>query len=281
MIRLGAYNNLKPVRNTSVGVFLEDDEGTEILLPNKYVPEGLDFDETIEVFCYLDHSERPIATTLKPKIIRGSFAYLKVADVNNYGAFLDWGLEKHLLVPYKEQSTPMEVGKNYLVHCYLDELTFRLAASARLDKFLDSENIEFKVNQEVKLIPWRKTDLGWEMIIDQRHKGLLFNNDIFKKINRGEELDGFIKNVREDGKIDLSLQPLGVDVLAPTAEIILEKLKANDGFLPLNDKSKPERIQEIMGMSKKTFKKGVGVLYKNRKIEINDEGIRLKDVVNG
>ncbi len=275
MIALGKYNTLKILRDTSVGLFLGDTEGTEILLPNKYVPKNYEIEDEINVFCYLDHEERPVATTLKPYIKRDNFALLKVAEVNNYGAFMDWGLEKHLLVPFREQRSRMIEGQWYVVFCYLDEESFRLVASNKLDKFLSNDQISLKPSEEVALLATRQTDLGWEMIINEMHKGLVYKNEVFKKIAVGDKMTGFIKTLRPDGKIDLSLQPLGYSSLEPAANTIYEKLKASGGFLDLHDKSDPVQIKEVLEMSKKTFKKGIGALYRERKIEIKEDGIYL------
>ncbi len=275
MIKLGDYNILKVLRSTSIGLFLGDEEGTEVLLPNKYVPEDFQIDGDMEVFCYLDNNERPIATTLKPHIIRNGFAYLKVAEVADFGAFMEWGLEKHLLVPFREQAQRMEEGMKYMVHCYLDEETFRLVGSSRINKFLSNEDVAYEVNDEVDVLVNRKTPLGWEVIVDQKHKGLIFDSDLFKPVSMGSRLKGYIKNVREDKKIDISLQPIGAKMLEPTAKIIYDALQQNNGFLPLHDKSSPEDIQGELHLSKKAFKKGVGILYRQRKINIKDDGIYL------
>lgn len=275
MIQLGNYNTLQVLRSTSVGLFLGDDEGTEILLPNKYVPEDFKIDMDMEVFCYLDNNERPVATTLKPLIIRNGFAFLEVAEVGEFGAFMDWGVEKHLLVPFKEQTVRMEEGRKYVVHCYLDEKTFRLTGSSKVDKFLSNVEVAYEVNDEVDLLVYRRTPLGWEVIVDERHKGLIFESDVFRPIVIGDTLKGYIKNVRADKKIDLSLQPIGAKMLEPTAKMIYDKLVESDGFLPLHDKSSPEEIQQVLRMSKKAFKKGIGILYRQRKINLQDDGIHL------
>lgn len=275
MIQLGNYNTLQVLRSTSVGLFLGDDEGTEILLPNKYVPEDFKIDMDMEVFCYLDNNERPVATTLKPLIIRNGFAFLEVAEVGEFGAFMDWGVEKHLLVPFKEQTVRMEEGRKYVVHCYLDEKTFRLTGSSKVDKFLSNVEVAYEVNDEVDLLVYRRTPLGWEVIVDERHKGLIFESDVFRPISIGDALKGYIKNVREDKKIDLSLQPIGAKMLEPTAKMIYDKLVESDGFLPLHDKSSPEEIQQVLRMSKKAFKKGIGILYRQRKINLQENGIHL------
>ncbi|AWX45922.1 Conserved virulence factor [Flagellimonas maritima] len=275
MIELGNYNTLKVLRSTSVGLFLGDDEDTEILLPNKYVPENFQIDDDLRVFCYLDSSERPVATTLEPLIVRNGFAFLKVVEVGPYGAFLDWGLEKNLLVPFREQAVEMEEGKKYIVHCYLDEETFRLTGSSRIKRFLSNENFDIDLNSEVNLLVSRKTPLGWEAIIENKYKGLIFESDVFKSIAVGNELKGYIKNVRPDHKIDISLQPIGAKMLEPTAKLIFEKLKEQNGFLALHDKSSPEAIKNGLQLSKKSFKKAIGTLYKERKIAIKDDGIYL------
>ncbi len=274
MIELGNYNTLKIVRDTSVGLFLEDDEGTDVLLPNKYVPETYEIEDEISVFCYLDYDERPISTTLIPYIIRNTFALLKVAEVNDYGAFMDWGLEKHLLVPFREQRDKMKDGQWYVVYCYLDEKSFRLVASNKLNKFLSNESLTVEQNEEVDLVVTSKTDLGWEVIINNTYKGLVFFNDVHKKIAVGDVTKGYIKNIRPDNKIDVSLEPIGHKSLEPAANIIYEKLVANNGFLDLHDKSDPEKIKKVLQMSKKMFKRGVGILYKERKIEITEDGIK-------
>ncbi len=275
MIELGNYNTLKVLRSTSVGLFLGDDEGTEVLLPNKYVPEDFEIDGDLEVFCYLDNNERPIATTLKPLVKRNDFAFLKVVEVGDFGAFIDWGLEKHLLVPFREQGIKMEEGRSYVVHCYLDEETFRLTGSSRVNRFLSNEEVDFKINDAVALMVNRKTPLGWEVIIENKHKGLIFESDVFKPLAMGDRLTGYVKNIRPDNKIDIALQQIGAKMLEPTAKMILERLQENNGFLSLHDKSSPEEIKTKLQLSKKSFKKAIGTLYRERKITIAPDGIRL------
>lgn len=275
MIALGKYNNLEILRDTTVGLFLGDDEGNDVLLPNKYVPEEFEIGDYLDVFCYLDHEERIVATTLVPFVTVDQFQLLQVAEVNEYGAFMDWGLEKHLLVPFREQRNKMQEGQWYVVYCYLDEKTDRLVASNKLDKFLSNDNLTIQALDEVDLVVTRLTDLGWEVIINHKHKGLVYANEIFKKVAVGDKLKGYIKNIRPDNKIDVSLQPIGYKSLEPAANLIYEKLIANGGVLNLHDKSDPEDIKRIMQMSKKTFKKGIGALYKERKIEIKPDSIKL------
>ncbi|MGB7392968.1 MAG: S1-like domain-containing RNA-binding protein [Pricia sp.] len=275
MIELGNYNELEVLRDTSVGLFLGSETGVEILLPNKYVPKSADIGDKLNVFCYLDHEERPIATTLTPHVRRHSFGFLQVAEVNKFGAFMDWGLEKHLLVPFSEQREKMKEGQWYVVRCYLDEVTFRLVGSNKLDKFLDNEELTVREREKVDLIFTRLTDLGWEVIINHLHKGVVYRNEIFKHVAVGNVMEGYIKNIRPDKKIDVSLQALGAKILEPAAQKIYERLMAHNGFLPLHDKSDPLVIKRELQMSKKTFKKGIGTLYKERKIEIQDDGIRV------
>ena len=279
MIYLGKINRLEILRDTSVGLFFGDNEGNDVLLPNKYVPESYELGDSIEVFCYLDYDERPVATTLEPYIMLGEFRLLQVAEINAFGAFMEWGLEKHLLVPFREQRTKMKEGQWYVVHCYLDERTGRLVGSNKLDKFLNNDNLQLKEWEEVDLVVTRQTDLGWEVIVNEKHKGLVYFNEVFKSINIGDVIPGCVKTIRKDGKLDISLQPLGKRVLEPAANKIFEVLKQNGGFLKLHDKSDPDTIRDIMQMSKKTFKKGLGTLYRERKITLEENGIAIVENV--
>ena len=275
MIELGNYNELTILRSTSVGLFLGDDDVDDLLLPAKYEPEDFEIGDKIEVFCYLDHEERPIATTLKPFIKRNSFAYLRVAEVNEIGAFMDWGLEKHLLVPYREQRNKMVAGSWEVVYCYLDEKSFRLVASSRLSKFLNNESVNLRVNEEVSLLVYRRSELGWDVVVNNMHRGLIFHSDVFQKIQVGDTLQGFVKQIRPDKKLDIVLQPIGLKALEPAADQIFQALQEQGGFLKLNDSSSPEEIRSVLSMSKKTFKKAIGTLYKDKKITLEDDGIHL------
>ncbi|QCX00188.1 GntR family transcriptional regulator [Aggregatimonas sangjinii] len=275
MIELGNYNTLKIVRDTSPGLFLESETGAEILLPNKYVPKVFEIGEELNVFCYLDFDERPVATSLTPFMKRNEFGFLKVVEVNQIGAFLDWGLEKHLFVPFREQREKMKEGQWYVVYCYLDDISFRLVASNKIDKFLSNDELSVRTGDKVSLLVTRLTDLGWEVIVNDRHKGLVFSSEIFQHMAVGQRMEGYIKTIRPDNKLDISLQPQGQKVLEPTAKKIQKLLKESGGFLALHDKSDPKEISRILGMSKKTFKKGVGTLYKARQIEIKQDGIHL------
>jgi len=273
MIELGNYNTLKILRETAVGLFLGDDDVDDLLLPSKYVPDNFSIGDDLSVFCYLDYEERPIATTLKPLIKRNSFGFLRVAEVNDFGAFLDWGLEKHLLVPFREQQIKMIEGNSYVVYCYLDEKTFRLVASSRLDKFTMNEEISLNPKEEVDLLVSRRSELGWNVIINNKYNGLVFESEVYQPMNVGDSLKGYVKKIREDNKVDISLKPIGHLGLEPAAKQIFEKLELANGYIPLHDKSSPEDIQKMFQMSKKTFKKAIGTLYKERKIKIKSDGI--------
>ncbi len=275
MIVLGKFNTLEILRDTSVGLFLGDGDGTDILLPNKYVPQDWEIGDQLSVFCYLDYEERPVATNIVPHVQRDSFALLRVTEVNAIGAFLDWGLEKHLLVPFKEQRSKMQEGQSYVVFCYLDEVTFRLVGSNKLDKFLDNSTASFETGDQVEALVTRQSDLGWDVIINDQFKGMVYENEVFKHIAVGDRMTAYVKQQREDNKLDISLQPLGVAVLEPSAKQVMSMLEAHKGFLPLHDKSDPQEIKAYLEMSKKVFKKAIGTLYKNRDISIESDGIYL------
>ena len=276
MIEVGKYNKLIVLRQRLVGFYLGDESGEEVLLPNKYCPENLKPEDTIDVFVYRDSEDRKVATTLTPKILLHEFAILQVSAVSAVGAFLDWGLEKDLMVPFREQRQKMEEGRWYIVYLDLDQKTDRLYASNRIEKTLQNEEMSLSESEEVTLLVLQKTDLGYSAIINNKHKGLIFENEIFSDINVGDKLTGYVKKIREDNKIDLSLQPIGyISSNDANSELIFSKLEENNGFLPVNDKSSPEDIYSQLGISKKAFKKSIGSLYKQRKIEIQENGIRL------
>lgn len=276
MLTIGEYHVLKIDRDTEPGLFLKNEEGDEVLLPNKYKPETFELGDEIEVFVYLDHEERPVATTLKPFIKLDEFGYLKCVEVSDIGAFLDWGLEKHLFVPFKEQVTKMRKGDRYLVFCYLDELTGRLVASSKTNAFLDNSELTVEPFEEVDLIVSNPTELGWNVIVNQLHQGLIYKDDVFQKLHTGDRLKGYIKKTRPDGKIDVTLQRPGYRSIEPNAQEILTLLELKGGFLGLTDKSSPKEIQDQLQMSKKSFKRAIGNLYKQRLIDIRDTGIYLK-----
>ncbi len=281
MIEIGKYNTLTILRDTKVGLFLgnptEDPEGiNDILLPNKYVPKEFEIGEELIVFVYLDHEERPVATTLEPYILLNEFALLRVNYTNQIGAFMDWGMEKDILVPFKEQARPMEKGKRYLVYLYMDDKTKRLVASSKTNQFLKNENLTVEKFEEVDLIVSHITEIGINVIINEQHKGLLYENEVYDdSIRTGDRMIGYIKNIRQDNKIDVSLQKQGYENVEPNAEKILNELRGNRGFLRLNDNSNPVDIKTVLKMSKKTFKKAVGSLYKDKLIEMKEDGIYL------
>lgn len=275
MLSLGTYHTLTIDRDTPPGLFLTDDQRNEILLPNKYKPENFEIGDEIEVFVYLDHDERPVATTLKPYAELDEFGYLRCVETNNLGAFLDWGLEKHLFVPFMEQAYKMKKGEWYLIFCYLDLDTNRLVASSKVNSFLDNSELTVEPFEQVDLIVTNKTDLGFNVIVNKLHQGLIYNDEIFQELRTGDRLTGTVKKIRPDGKIDVTLQRPGYRSIEPNAQRVLTELELKGGFLPLHDKSTPEEIRHIMEMSKKSFKKAVGTLYKQRLVELKDDGVHL------
>lgn len=276
MIQVGKYNSLKAVRQTENGIYLMDKgETTEALLPNKFLPDEIDEGEFMDVFIFKDHKNRLTATTQEPKILLHEFACLQVKDVNQFGAFLDWGLDKDLFVPFKEQPGKMIPGNWYIVYLYIDPQTERLVATARYLRFLKNEKIDLSTGQAVDLLIDDRTDLGFNVIINNKYRGLVHANEIFEKLRRGMQRKGFIKKVREDGKIDVILERPGYGKVEPNAEKILELLKSNDGFIRLTDKSSPQEISDQLGMSKKTFKKALGALYKKRLVRLEKDGTYL------
>ncbi|GAB2643176.1 S1-like domain-containing RNA-binding protein [Emticicia sediminis] len=275
MLHLGIKNTLRILRGTGVGMFLGDDEGNDVLLPKKYVPENAIVGDDIEVFIYRDSEDRIIATNLEPKIQLNQFACLQVKSVTAIGAFLDWGLEKDLFVPFREQNKKMEEGRWYAVYLYLDEETDRLVASCKVNRYFEKENIDLQIGQEVDLLIFEETDLGLNAIINNKYKGLIYENEIFQRIKIGTRTKGFVKNIRDDNRVDLSLQKQGYANVEPNAERILEKLKANNGFLDVTDKSDANYVMYQLEMSKKTFKKAVGALYRQKIIRIEEDGIYL------
>ncbi|MCD6091551.1 MAG: GntR family transcriptional regulator [Bacteroidales bacterium] len=275
MITLGEYNLLRIDRILDQGAYLVDEEENDVLLPNKYMAENAEVDDEVEVFVYNDSEDRLIATNLTPKFTLNEFAFLQVKDVNRFGAFLDWGLEKEILVPFSEQNQRMEIDRWYIVRLLLDEKTNRLVASNKLNKFLEIDFISVEVGEEVDLLVTERSDLGYTLIVNHVHKGLAFANETFRELNVGESLTGYVKNIREDGKIDISLQKQGYENVEPSAMQILELLKEKEGFLALTDRSQPKDIYAQLEMSKKTFKKAIGGLYKKKLIRMSEEGIYL------
>jgi uncharacterized protein len=280
LIPIGKHQELTILRHTTVGLYLGDDEGEDVLLPNKYCPEKFEIGEKLRVFVYRDYAERKIATNLEPKILLNQFAFLKVTAVSNVGAFMDWGLEKGLMVPFREQRQKMEEGRWYIVYMDLDEKTDRLYATNKIEKKLQNENLTVEEGDAVDVIVMSKTDLGFSVIVNQQHEGLVFESDIFQKLNIGEKLKAYVKQIRDDNKLDVSLKPIGFENFNdPNCEIILSKLTVQKGFLAVTDKSSPEEIYEQFNMSKKAYKKAVGTLYKQRRITLQPDGIKLIESV--
>ena len=274
-VKLGKYNQLEVVKTVDFGVYLNGGDDGEILLPSRYVPEGCKPGDVLNVFIYLDNEERLIATTLQPYVQVGEFACLEVAWVNEYGAFLDWGLMKDLFVPFREQKMKMQKGHRYVVHAHVDEDSYRIMASAKVERYLSKELPEYQPGEEVEVMVWQKTDLGYKVIVDNKFGGLVYQKEIFKPLEPGMHMQAFVRQVREDGKIDLTLQKDGLQKVDDFAEVLLQYIKDNDGHTSLNDKSPAEEIYETFGVSKKTFKKAVGDLYKKRLIVLVEGGIRL------
>ena len=279
MIEVGKYNTLIVLRDTSVGLYLGDDEGEDVLLPNKYCPEEFSIGEELKVFIYRDHEDRKVATNLTPKILLNEFALLQVSSVTDVGAFLDWGMEKELLVPYKEQRQKLEESRWYVVYMSLDEKTDRLYASNKIERRLENTKLSVSVNDEVKLLVYKETDLGFSVIVNNSHKGLVYRNEVFKPLNIGDKLTGFVKKIREENKLDISLQQIGYEKFnEPNVDKIYTTLQKNSGSLNLTDKSSPEEIYTQFGISKKAFKKAIGYLYKQRKITIGEREISLQSI---
>ena len=275
MIRLGDYNTLKVVKEVDFGLYLDGGEEGEILLPTRYVPKGCRPGDDIEVFLYLDKDERLIATTLRPLAKVGDFACLEVAWVNEYGAFLHWGLMKDLFCPFREQKMRMIKGNSYIVYVTIDEDSYRMIATAKVERYLSHERPNYKHGDEVDLLVWQKTDLGFKVIVDNLFQGLVYESQIFKPITTGNRMKGYVDHIRQDGKIDITLQPTGRQNITDFSEQLLQYLKDNGGHCDLGDKSPAELIVDCFKVSKKTYKKAVGDLYRQRLISINDDGITL------
>ncbi|MDZ8120262.1 CvfB family protein [Pontiella agarivorans] len=274
MVEVGKWNKLAISRETDFGLVFDGLQLGEILMPNRYVSKAWNLGDKIEVFVYLDSEDRLTATTQKPKAQVGEFALLRCKDATPIGAFLDWGLPKDLFVPFREQRMKMRKGESYLVYLYYDKASERIVASAKLDKYLNSKRF-YKNNEEVDLMVWQKSDLGYKFIINNERWGMVFHNEIFQALERGTRIKGYIKNVRPDGRIDLTLQKQGYEKVTDLTDVILEHLKKNDGFMPVTSKTSPEKINALFGVSKKTYKNAVGALYKKRLITIEDDGVRL------
>lgn len=274
-MEIGRYNTLELLRITSVGAYLGDEQGNDVLLPTKWIPGGAVVGDRLDVFVYTDSEDRPIATTLTPHAVVNEFGFMRVNQVNDVGAFLDWGIEKDLFVPFREQRMKMQEGRSYVVYLYFDLNTGRVAASNRLSRFLDNEELTVAVGDEVQLLVYERTDLGYKVIVNHLHTGVVYANEVVRPLHVGEKHTGHVRKVRDDNKLDISLQPIGYAAVEPNGLLILELLKQNKGFLPYTDRTDPEVIRQKLGMSKKVFKKAVGLLYRQRRITIEDDGLRL------
>jgi hypothetical protein len=274
MVKMGEYNVLKVIKEKSMGVFLDDGD-VGILLPKRFVPAGVKIGDELEVFLYHDGEDRPIATTQKPLGVLGDIVKLKAISVTHQGAFLDWGLMKDLFIPKSKIVGFMAANGEYLVKIVKDEQTGRLAATQKLEPFLSNETLTVNVKDEVDLIVYRQTDIGYEVIINNIHKGILHNNEIYRNINIGDRFKGFIKNILPENKIDVAAGKSGYTRVEDESEKILRLLKENDGYLPYHDKSSPEDIYSFFAMSKKTFKMTTGNLYKQHMISFTKTGIQL------
>lgn len=277
MALIGRYNSLAVVKHTDFGLYLDGGADGEILLPNRYIPKDTptEVEDWLNVFIYLDSEDKLLATTEKPKVQVGEFASLKVKEINSIGVFLDWGLPKDLLLPYSEEKRQLSAGDYCVVHVYLDKRTRRITATARLDRYLDKLPATYSVGQEVSLLVAEETDMGFKAIIDNKHWGLIHKNEIFKYMRAGKQEKGYIKELRSDGKIALSLQPIGAQASSSLHATILDKLRANGGTLTVSDKSEPQLISDLFGVSKGNFKKAIGALYKEGRILIHQDRIEL------
>ncbi len=274
-IQLGQRYTLEVTKSMDFGVYLNAENLGSVLLPNKLAPPGLSIGDTVDVFLYLDSEDRPVATTQQPLAKVGEFAYLKAVALTDVGVFLDWGLDKDVLVPFSEQHRPMEEGRSYLVYLYLNKADGRITASSKIDRFLDDDAPhDFRPQQAVKLIIANSTDLGFKAIINHSHWGVLYKDEVHQRLSFGQSIDGFIRRARADGKIDLSLQN-GQQNRDQNTLLIQNYLIDNDGFAPVHDKTDPQTISKLFSMSKGAFKKAIGALYKERIIEISTDGIRL------
>lgn len=278
MVKIGQYNILRVVKEVDFGIYLDGGVAGEILMPKQYVPEGTKPEDELYCFIYLDSEDRIIATTLQPFATVGSFAFLQVKQVDEVGAFLDWGLMKDLFVPFREQKLQMKTGDWHVVYVYLDEITSRIAASAKLDKFIDTGKPDLKVGEEVDLLIYQQTDLGHKAVINNRYSGLLYKNELLKPIHNGERYVGYVKEIRPDNKIDLTLRKPVTEGIDGIATAILNKINENGGYLAMGDKTSADEVYNTFGISKKLFKKAIGDLYRRRLITLEGNGMRIVPV---
>lgn len=275
MIQIGKYNTLKIVKDLDFGVYLDGGKDLEILLPARYVPKNVKPGDEVEVFIYHDNEGRLIATTNHPYATVGEFKFMEMKSVTPIGAFLDWGIMKDLLVPFREQKTEMKVGRWYLVYVRLDHVTQRIMGSARVEKFLNNTPPKYEINEEVNVLIADEVEIGYKVIINNSHWGMIYRNEVFQRLEKGEEHKAYVKAIREDDKIDVSLTRLGYEKVEGVAQIILDSLIAQGGFMGVHDKSDPDLIYSLFRCSKKSFKQAIGTLYKQKRITIASDGIRL------
>ncbi len=277
MIKIGNYNILRIARFVDFGAYLADDDNNEVLLPSRYVPDDAAVGDEIEVFVYTDSEDRIVAVTDRPYAQVGEFAFLQVAEVNRFGAFLEWGVPKHLFVPFSEQRPRMQAGGIYPVYLYLDHITKRVVASAKLEKFLGNVIPEYRPGDKVTALVWQHTPIGYKVIVDNLFQGMIYDNEIFAPLELEQTVTALVKAVRDDGKIDLTLGDKAAARVSDLAEDIIEKLREHGGSIGISDSSSPDEIKAIFHCSKKDFKKAVGKLYKERRILLEDGGIHLSD----
>jgi uncharacterized protein len=274
-VKIAQWNTLRLDRFTSVGAYLVNELGDDVLLPNKYIEDDFRVDDEITVFVYKDQQHRLVATTQTPKIELNQFAYLKINYVNEFGAFADWGLEKDLFIPYREQPKKLEEGKSYMLYLYLDSATERLVATSRIGMYISEHKNQLQERDKVVVSIWEFTDLGVKVIVNHMFQGIIYTNDLVKRYRLGEQLTAYVKHIRPDGKLDLSFLQDGYQKINPLSQTLLDILSDNDGFIDITDKSSPEEIAQLTGWSKKTFKQVVGNLYKERKIQLGENGITI------
>jgi uncharacterized protein len=275
MMKIGNWNTLKVLRDTKFGLFLGDEAGNDVLLPNKYCPKEAQIGEELTVFIYRDSEQRLVATNLIPLIKLNCFAFLRVRQVGTVGAFLDWGLEKDLLAPYREQDPRMELGERYVVYMYLDDVTGRLVATNRIRRYLNNTELDVAQGDEIQMLIAEETEIGFRAIVNNRYSGILYRSELFQPVRIGDRLKGYIKAVRPDNKLDLSIQKLGFENVESQTDALLAKLQAMGGRLELGDKSSPEEVQRQLLMSKKTFKKAAGILMKKGLALVDDKSVTL------
>jgi len=275
MVEIGKYNTLKVVKSVDFGLYLNGEEHGEILLPTRYVPENVNVDDELEVFLYLDSEDRLIATTEKPLATVGEFALLEAVAVNRFGAFLNWGLPKDLMMPYSEQRHDIEVGEKYFVYIYLDKETNRIVASSKTDKFLDQSPVNYEPGDEVEIFPVFKNSIGYRVLVNEHVWGMIYHDEVFSPVKRGIKRKAYVKKVREDQKLDLTLQKPGYTAVEDFSDVLLRYINEHGGSIEITDKSDPETIKKIFNVSKKIFKKAVGKLYKDKKIQIGKDNITL------